>query len=87
MPQKKYIRDLSEITATQKKEKLATIKGLQDDIRELNEANAKVSVDVAESEVVTTEIVSNQKKLQDLNEFAAGFRSQQKGCCQTGKVL
>ena len=85
--QKKYIRDLSEITATQKKEKLATIKSLQDDIRELNEANAKVSVDVAESEVVTTEIVSNQKKLQDLNEFAAGFRSQQKDVVKQAKFF
>ena len=85
--QKKYLRDLSEITAYQKNEKLANIKTLQGDIRDLNEANAKVSIDVAESKVVTTEIVSNQKKLQELNEFAAGFRAQQKDVVKQAKFF
>lgn len=85
--QKKYLRDLSEITAHQKKEKLANIKTLQGDIRELNEANAKVSLDVAESKSVTTEIVSNQKKLQELNDFAAGFRAQQKDVVKQAKFF
>ena len=85
--QKKYLRDLSEITAYQKNEKLANIKTLQGDIRDLNEANAKVSIDVAESKVVTTEIVSNQKKLQELNEFAAGFRTQQKDVVKQAKFF
>jgi len=85
--QKKYLRDLSEITAYQKNEKLANIKTLQGEIRELNEANAKVSLDVAESKSVTTEIVSNQKKLQDLNEFAAGFRAQQKDVVKQAKFF
>ena len=85
--QKKYLRDLSEITAYQKNEKLANIKTLQGDIRDLNEANAKVSIDVAESKVVTTEIVSNQKKLQELNDFAAGFRAQQKDVVKQAKFF
>ena len=44
--QKKYLRDLSDISSAQKKEKLDTIKTLQDDIRVLNESNAKVTEDV-----------------------------------------
>ena len=85
--QKKYLRDLSEITAYQKNEKLANIKTLQGDIRDLNEANAKVSLDVAESKSVTTEIVQNAEKLQELNEFAAGFRTQQKDVVKQAKFF
>lgn len=85
--QKKYLRDLSEITAHQKNEKLNTIKGLQNDIRELNEANQKVSLDVAESKSVTTDMVSAQKELSSLNEFAAGFKTQQKDVVKQAKFF
>lgn len=85
--QKKYLRDLSEITAYQKNEKLANIKTLQGDIRELNEANAQVSIDVAESKLVTADIVKNTEKLQGLNEFAAGFRTQQKDVVKQAKFF
>ena len=85
--QKKYLRDLSEITAYQKNEKLANIKTLQGDIRELNEANAQVSIDVAESKLVTADIVKNAEKLQELNEFAAGFRTQQKDVVKQAKFF
>ena len=85
--QKKYLRDLSEITAYQKNEKLASIKSLQSDIRELNEANQKVSLDVAESKSVTTDMVTTQKELSSLNEFAAGFKAQQKDVVKQAKFF
>ena len=85
--QKKYLRDLSDISFAQKKEKLDTIKTLQDDIRVLNESNAKVTEDVVASKSVTTEIVSYGKELNELNEFAAGFKNQQKSVVKQAKFF
>ena len=85
--QKKYLRDLSDISFAQKKEKLDTIKTLQDDIRVLNESNAKVTEDVIVSKSVTTEIVSYGKQLNELNEFAATFKNQQKNVVKQAKFF
>ncbi len=85
--QKKYLRDLSDISSAQKKEKLDTIKTLQDDIRVLNESNAKVTEDVIASKSVTTEIVSYGKQLNELNEFAATFKNQQKNVVKQAKFF
>ena len=85
--QKKYLRDLSDISFAQKKEKLDTIKTLQDDIRVLNESNAKVTEDVIASKSVTTEIVSYGKQLNELNEFAATFKNQQKNVVKQAKFF
>ena len=85
--QKKYLRDLSDISFAQKKEKLDTIKTLQDDIRVLNESNAKVTEDVIASKSVTTEIVSYGKQLTELNEFAATFKNQQKNVVKQAKFF
>ena len=85
--QKKYLRDLSDISFAQKKEKLDTIKTLQDDIRVLNESNAKVTEDVIASKSVTTEIVSYGKELTELNEFAATFKNQQKNVVKQAKFF
>ena len=85
--QKKYLRDLSAISSHQKKQKLDTIKQLQDDIRVLNEKNAEVTKEVTESKEVTTEIVSVGKELQSLNEFAAGFKAQQKDVVKQAKFF
>ncbi len=46
--QKKYLRDLSEISAQQKKEKQTSIQSLQEEIRVLNDKNVQLSEDVAD---------------------------------------
>ena len=85
--QKKYLRDLSAISSHQKKQKLDTIKQLQEDIRVLNESNAKVTEEVTASKEVTTEIVKIGKELTSLNEFAAGFMVQQRDVVKQAKFF
>ena len=85
--QKKYLRDLSTITTAQKREKLESIKKLQEDIRVLNEKNAKITEDVTASEPDTSAITDTQSELNSLNEFAAGFKSQQKDVVKQAKFF
>ena len=74
--QKKYLRDLSEITAQQKKEKLDTIKSLQEDIRVLNEKNEEMTNDITEKSPCviegTTKVSSD---ITALDKYMAQFLS------------
>ena len=86
--QKKYLRDLSEISAQQKKEKLTNIKSLQKDIRVLCDTNDTLLKDIDEkSPDINQGIAEANKKIQSLDEFAAGFKTQQKEVVKQAKFF
>ena len=86
--QKKYLRDLSEISAQQKKEKLTNIKSLQKDIRVLCDTNDTLLKDIdAKSPDINQSISETTNKIQSLDEFAAGFKSQQKDVVKQAKFF
>jgi len=86
--QKKYLRDLSEISAQQKKEKLTNIKSLQKDIRVLCDTNDTLLKDIdAKSPDINQSISKTTNKIQSLDEFAAGFKSQQKDVVKQAKFF
>jgi len=86
--QKKYLRDLSEISAQQKKEKQATIQSLQEEIRVLNDKNVQLSKDVAEkSPDIESQISTSTTEDKKLDEYAAGFKSQQKEVVKQAKFF
>jgi DNA repair exonuclease SbcCD ATPase subunit len=86
--QKKYLRDLSSITAQQKKEKLDTIKSLQEDIRLLNEKNEELTNEITEKSPSvherTTKISEDSKALE---QYAAQFNAQQKEVVKQAKFF
>jgi DNA repair exonuclease SbcCD ATPase subunit len=86
--QKRYLRDLSEISAQQKKEKLASIKSIQKDIRTLSDTNDQLLKDIDEkSPDINKGIEETTKKIKSLDEFAAGFKTQQKDVVKQAKFF
>jgi len=86
--QKKYLRDLSEITTYQKKEKLSNIKSLQENIRILNDKNNKLTEDItSKSPDIKTQTKTAIDKLQKLDEFGAGFKAKQKDVVKQAKFF
>ena len=86
--QKKYLRDLSEITAQQKKEKLDTIKSLQEDIRVLNEKNEEMTNDITEKSPCVIEGTTKvSKDITALDKYMAQFKSQQKEVVKQAKFF
>ena len=86
--QKKYLRDLSEITAQQKKEKLDTIKSLQEDIRVLNEKNEEMTNDITEKSPCVIEGTAKvSSDITALDKYMAQFKSQQKEVVKQAKFF
>ena len=86
--QKKYLRDLSSITAQQKKEKLDRIKSLQEDIRLLNEKNEELTNDITtKSPGVDEGTTKVSKDITDIDKYMAQFKSQQKEVVKQAKFF
>lgn len=86
--QKKYLRDLSSITAQQKKEKLDTIKSLQEDIRKLNEKNEELTNEITKKTPSVDEgTVSVNSSLNKLESYMAQFNTQQKEVVKQAKFF
>jgi len=86
--QKRYLRDLSEISAQQKKEKVASINAIQKDISVLNKSNDELLKDIEENAPdINKGIEDTTKKIQSLDEFAAGFKTQQKDVVKQAKFF
>ena len=86
--QKKYLRDLSSITAQQKKEKLDTIKSLQEDIRVLNEKNEELTNEITEKAPSVDEgTASVNSSLNKLESYMAQFNTQQKEVVKQAKFF
>jgi len=83
--QKKYLRDLSAISSQQKKEKLDNIKHLQENIRNLNNSNESLTNAITTYEVLGDQVDKNNAELNQLNEFAAQFKVQQKEIVKQAK--
>lgn len=77
--QKKYLRDLSSITAQAKKEKLDTIKSLQEDIRVLNEKNEELTNEItSKSPSVNERTTKISDDIASFDKYMAQFTAQQK---------
>ena len=86
--QKKYLRDLSSITAQQKKEKLDTIKSLQGDIRVLNDKNDELTKDITEkSPDVNEKTIKVSEDITSLERYVAQFKTQQKEVVKQAKFF
>ena len=86
--QKKYLRDLSEITAQQKKDKLDTIKSLQEDIRSLNKSNEELTNEITEKSPSVNEGTTKvSKDITDIDKYMAQFKSQQKEVVKQAKFF
>jgi len=86
--QKKYLRDLSSITAQQKKEKLDTIKSLQEDIRVLNDKNDELTKDITEkSPDVNEKTIKVSEDITSLDRYVAQFKTQQKEVVKQAKFF
>ena len=86
--QKKYLRDLSEITAQQKKEKLETIKSLQEDIRLLNEKNEELTKDITEKSPDINESMNKiSEQIASLDKYMTQFITQQKEVVKQAKFF
>lgn len=86
--QKKYLRDLSSITAQQKKEKLDTIKSLQEDIRVLNEKNNELTKDITEkSPDVNENMTKISEQITSLDKYMTQFTTQQKDVVKQAKFF
>jgi DNA repair exonuclease SbcCD ATPase subunit len=86
--QKRYLRDLSEISAQQKKEKVTSINAIQKDIGVLNKSNEELLKDIEENAPdINKGIEDTTKKIQSLDEFAAGFKTQQKDVVKQAKFF
>lgn len=86
--QKKYLRDLSSITAQQKKEKLDRIKSLQEDIRLLNEKNEELTNEITEKSPSVNEGTTKvSKDITDIDKYMAQFKSQQKEVVKQAKFF
>ena len=86
--QKKYLRDLSSITAQAKKEKLDTIKSLQEDIRVLNEKNEELTNEITEkSPSVNERTTKVNEDITALDRYMAQFVSQQKDVVKQAKFF
>ena len=86
--QKKYLRDLSSITAQQKKEKLDTIKSLQEDIRVLNEKNNELTKDITEkSPDVNENMTKISEQITSLDKYMMQFSTQQKDVVKQAKFF
>ena len=86
--QKKYLRDLSSITAQAKKEKLDTIKSLQEDIRVLNEKNEELTNEITKKTPSVDEgTVSVNSSLNKLESYMAQFNTQQKEVVKQAKFF
>ena len=86
--QKKYLRDLSEITAQQKKEKLDTIKSLQEDIRVLNEKNEELTNEITEKSPSINEGTTKvSEDITAIEKYMAQFKTQQKEIVKQAKFF
>ena len=86
--QKKYLRDLSEITAQQKKEKLDTIKSLQEDIRVLNESNEGLTNEITEKTPSVNEGTAKvSSDIASIDQYMAQFKTQQKEVVKQAKFF
>lgn len=86
--QKKYLRDLSSITAQQKKEKLDTIKSLQEDIRVLNEKNEELTNEItSKSPSVNERATKVNSDVVSIDKYMAQFVSQQKEVVKQAKFF
>lgn len=86
--QKKYLRDLSSITAQAKKEKLDTIKSLQEDIRVLNEKNEELTNEVTQNSPSVNERTTKvNEDIASLDRYMAQFVSQQKDVVKQAKFF
>jgi len=86
--QKKYLRDLSSITAQQKKEKLDTIKSLQEDIRVLNEKNEELTNEITSKSPSVNEGTSSvTSDITKLDTYMAQFQTQQKEVVKQAKFF
>jgi DNA repair exonuclease SbcCD ATPase subunit len=86
--QKKYLRDLSSITAQQKKEKLDQIKSLQEDIRSLNSKNEELTDEITEKSPSVNEGTTKvSKDITDIDKYMAQFKSQQKEVVKQAKFF
>ena len=86
--QKKYLRDLSDITAQQKKEKLDTIKSLQEDIRSLNKSNEELTNEITEKTPSVNEGTTKvSEDITAIDKYMAQFRSQQKEVVSQAKFF
>lgn len=86
--QKKYLRDLSEITAQQKKEKLDTIKSLQEDIRVLNQKNEELTNEITEKSPSINEGTTKvSEDITAIEKYMAQFKTQQKEIVKQAKFF
>ena len=86
--QKKYLRDLSSITAQAKKEKLDTIKSLQEDIRVLNEKNEELTNEItSKSPSVSERTAKVNSDVVSIDKYMAQFVSQQKEVVKQAKFF
>lgn len=86
--QKKYLRDLSSITAQQKKEKLNAIKVFQDDIRKLNDKNEELTNDITEKSPSVNESMDKiSKDITSLDKYMMQFTTQQKDVVKQAKFF
>jgi DNA repair exonuclease SbcCD ATPase subunit len=86
--QKKYLRDLSSITAQAKKEKLDTIKSLQEDIRILNEKNEELTNEITEKSPSINEGATKvSSDITSIDKYMAQFKTQQKEVVKQAKFF
>ena len=86
--QKKYLRDLSSITAQQKKEKLDRIKSLQEDIRILNQKNEELTNEITEKAPSVNEGTTKvSSDITAIEKYMAQFKTQQKEIVKQAKFF
>ena len=86
--QKKYLRDLSSITAQQKKEKLDQIKSLQEDIRSLNTKNEELTNEITEKSPSVNEGATKvSEDITKLDKYMATFKAQSKDVVKQAKFF
>ncbi len=86
--QKKYLRDLSAVNATYRKDKETEIEVLQAEVETLQARNTKLSDDITSKEPpLTKQITDLTKKSKDLNEYLSTFKAQAKVVVKEAKFF
>lgn len=86
--QKKYLRDLSAVNATYRKDKEKEIETLQAEVETLQERNTFLSKEISEKEPpLTKDIEDVRKKTVELTEYMSTFKAQAKAVVKEAKFF
>ena len=86
--QKKYLRDLSAVNATYRKDKETEIEVLQAEVETLQARNTQLSDDITSKEPpLTKQIADLTKKSKDLNDYLSTFKAQAKVVVKEAKFF